>query len=189
MRSTLAPDRYPPDRYHGVAIWFHWAIALLVLANLALGLLHESLFDGLRWVMPVHKSIGFTVLALTLGRIYWRLTHRPPPHPSGMAAWERVAAGATHFLLYALMLALPLSGWAMVSGTAKRRPLEFFGLFDLPYLPVGQAVGGAARNAHGLLGWVMLALIALHVAAALRHHFLLRDTVLARMVPALRGRG
>jgi cytochrome b561 len=169
------------ERYHRVAIWFHWSIALLVLANLALGLLHESLFDGIGWVMPIHKSIGLTVLALTLGRIAWRLTHRPPPHPSTMPAWERAAAGTTHFLFYVLMLALPLSGWAMVSGSAKRRPLEFFGLFDVPYLPVGPSVGSAAGNAHGLLGWIMLALVLLHVAAALRHHFVLRDGVLGRM--------
>ncbi|MEG3088010.1 cytochrome b [Sphingomonas sp. PB4P5] len=177
------------DRYHQVAIWFHWAIALLVLANLALGLLHESLFDGIAWVMPVHKSIGLTVLALTLGRIYWRLTHRPPPLPTGVAPWERTVAGITHFLFYVLMLALPLSGWAMVSGSAKRRPLDFFGLVDVPFLPVGPAVGNAAGNAHGLLGWVMLALVVLHAGGALRHHFLLRDTVLARMIPGLRGRG
>ena len=177
------------DRYHQVAVWFHWSIALLVLVNLALGLLHESLFDGIGWVIPVHKSIGFTVLALTLGRIAWRLTHRPPPHPPGMPAWERLSAGAVHLLFYGLMLALPLSGWAMVSRPLRRRPLDFFGLFDMPYLPVGQAAGTVARNAHGLLGWVMLALIVLHVAAALRHHFLLRDTVLARMLPGLGGRG
>ncbi|MEN2787157.1 cytochrome b [Sphingomonas qilianensis] len=177
------------ERYHRVAIWFHWSIALFVLANLALGLLHENLFDGLGWVMPVHKSIGLTVLALTLGRIAWRLTHRPPPYSTGIAPWERTVAGGTHFLFYALMLALPLSGWAMVSGAAKRRPLDFFGLFDVPYLPVGPSVGSAAGNAHGLLGWVMLALVVLHVAAALRHHYVLRDAVLGRMVPGLRGRG
>ncbi|MFC3579697.1 cytochrome b [Sphingomonas hylomeconis] len=176
------------ERYNRVAIWFHWSIALLVLANLALGLLHESLFEGLRWVMPIHKSIGLTVLALTLGRIAWRLTHRAPAHPSTMPAWERTAAGTTHFLFYVLMLALPLSGWAMVSGSAKRRPLDFFGLFDVPYLPVGPSVGSAAGNAHGLLGWVMLALVLLHVGAALRHHFLLRDGVLAGMVPGLAPR-
>jgi cytochrome b561 len=177
------------ERYNRVAIWFHWSIALLVLANLALGLLHENLLDGIPWVMPVHKSIGLTVLALTLGRIVWRLTHRPPPYSASIASWERTVSGVTHFLFYALMLALPLSGWAMVSGSARRRPLDFFGLFDVPFLPVGPSIGSAAGNAHGLLGWVMLALIVLHVAAALRHHFLLRDTVLARMVPALRPRG
>lgn len=169
------------DRYDRVAMWLHWSIALLILVNLAFGMLHESLFDGVGWIIPIHKSIGFTVLALTLARIAWRLTHRPPPHAPPLGRWEGRAAGAVHFLLYALMLALPLSGWAMVSRPLRRRPLDYFGLFDVPYLPVSQAAGAAARNAHGLLGWVMLALIAAHVAAALRHWFLLRDGVVARM--------
>ena len=184
MRSALTRT----DRYNRGAIWFHWSIALLIIANLAIGLLHESLLDGVKGVIPLHKSIGFVVLLLTLGRIAWRLAYRPPSHPPTMHPWERAAAHATHFGLYALMLALPLSGWMMVSRPLKRRSLEFFGLFDVPYLPVDQAVGTVARNAHGLLGWVMLALLVLHIGAALRHHFLLRDTVLARMVPGMRAR-
>lgn len=183
--------RMPVDsgRYDRSAIWFHWSIALLIVVNLAIGLLHESLLDGVKGVIPLHKSIGLLILALTLGRIAWRLTHRPPPHPAGMATWERIAAQGAHAALYALMLLLPLTGWAMVSRPLKRRPLDFFGLFDVPYLPVTQQAGAAARNAHGLLGWVLLALLVIHIAAALRHHFLLRDRVLARMLPGVRARG
>ena len=184
MRSALTRT----DRYSRGAIWFHWIIALLVIVNLAIGLLHESLFEGVKGVIPLHKSLGLTVLVLTVARIAWRFGHRPPPHPPTMIAWERLAANAAHFLLYALMLALPLTGWAMSSGGPTPRPLTWFGLFNVPYLPVSAAAGDAAHNAHGLLGWVMLALIVLHIGAALRHHFILHDAILARLVPGLRAR-
>lgn len=174
--------RSPMDaRYSGVAIAFHWVIAAFVLMNLAIGLL-----PPLRGWMPGHKSIGITVLVLTLARVAWRLAHRPPPLPPGTRAWEKGLAHATHWSLYALLLAMPLSGWVMASGSAKRRPLDWFGLFDIPYLPVSIQAGEFGHEAHELLGWGMLALVALHIAAALRHHLILRDNVLARMAPVLR---
>ena len=83
---------------------------------------------------------------------------------------------------------MPLTGWLMVSGSDERRPLNWFGLFDIPYLPVSKAVGGFGHSAHGVLGWLMLALVVLHVAAALRHHLILRNAVLTRMAPAIRRR-
>ena len=134
--------------------------------------------------MPVHKAVGITVLVLTLGRIAWRLAHPAPPLPGDLKPWERAAANASHVALYAFMLAMPLTGWAMVSG-AKRRPLEWFGLFDIPYLPVSDALSDIGRQAHELLGWGLIALLIVHVGAALRHHFLLRDNVLARMTPGV----
>jgi cytochrome b561 len=170
------------DRYSRVAIAFHWAIAALILFNLWLGLFHESL--PREWkVMPVHKSVGITVLALTLARIAWRLAHRPPALPGHMPAVEKLAARASHFLLYALMLALPLTGWLMSSNPERPRPVEYFFLFKLPVLPATPGVAGAAHEAHELLGWAMLVLVAVHILAALRHHFLLRDRVLVRMLP------
>ena len=171
-------------RYSRVAIAFHWTIAVLVIVNLIVGIGHDSI-PALRAWMPAHKPVGILVLALTLARVAWRLGHSPPPLPPRTPAWERVAAHTTHVALYALLLAMPLTGWLMVSGTEKRRPIDFFGLFDIPYLPVGPAAGEAGAWGHGLLGWTMLALVALHIGAALRHHFLLRDTVLARMAPRL----
>ena len=183
MRST----QIRTDRYTRVAIAFHWAIALLIGLNLWLGLGAGALPKD--WpAMPVHKAVGITVLALTLGRIAWRLMHPAPPLPADLKPWERLAARGSHFALYGFMLAMPLTGWAMVSG-AKRRPLEWFGLFDIPYLPVSDAVSGFGHDAHELLGWGLIALLAVHVAAALRHHFLLRDNVLARMMPGVRPPG
>lgn len=180
MRSALVRI----DRYGRGAIWFHWTTAALVIANLAIGLLHDSLLAGAKGAMPLHKAIGMTALVLTLARIGWRLAHRPPPLPVRLPPAERMAARTAHVAFYALLLALPLTGWVLVSG-GTRRPFSWFGLFDLPYLPISKAAGGVAHQAHGLLGYVMTALVVLHVAAALRHHFLLRDGVLARMAPVL----
>lgn len=180
-----ALDRTTPDgaaRYSAVAMWLHWIIAALIIANLAIGLLHDSLLKG---TMPAHKAIGMTVLALTAVRVAWRLAHRPPPLPAHLPALERRAAHAAHWLLYALMILMPLTGWMMVSGTATRRPFSWFGLFDLPFLPISPAAGGIGHDAHGILGWIMLALVVLHVGAALRHRLVLRDGVLGRMAPAL----
>lgn len=171
------------ERYTRVAIAFHWVIAALIVINLGLGIAHDSLPKDWQ-VMPLHKSIGLTVLALTIGRIVWRLMHPAPPLPGDLKPWERMSAHVSHFLLYAFMLALPLTGWAMSSGP-KRRPLEWFGLVDVPYLPVSPAAAGLGHDAHGVLGWAMIALLVLHIGAALRHHFLLRDNVLARMTPGV----
>jgi len=173
---TVRP--FQGSRYSGIAILFHWTIAVLVLVNLWIGLVGGS--------MPAHKAIGITVLVLTLGRIGWRLGHRPPPLPPATPAWERLAAHAAHRLFYLLLLVLPLSGWAMVSGT-RRNPLDWFGLFPIPYLPIPPSLAHLGHDAHGLIGFAMLGLVALHVAAALRHHFLLRDDVLSRMLPGTRA--
>lgn len=168
-------------RYTLVARILHWTMAVLILINLALGIGHDALPEG--WpVMPVHKSIGLTVLALAVLRIAWRLTHPAPPLPGGMPRWERLAAGATHFLFYTFMLLMPLSGWIMTS--AGSRPLAWFFLFDVPKFPVsrGDAIVGLSGGGHGIMGLLWLALILLHVGAALRHHFILKDGVLRRML-------
>lgn len=166
------------DRYDGVAIAFHWSIALLVILNLVSGLAYRPLFF-------THKAVGITVLALSLGRVLWRLSHRVPPPPRDIPGWQQLAARGTHWALYALILIMPLTGWLMSSASEKRRPLNWFGLFDIPYLPVGPGpLGDASHEAHELLGWLTLALVVVHVAAALRHHYVLRDRVLSRMLPS-----
>jgi cytochrome b561 len=172
-------------RYSRVAIAFHWTIALLVIVNLVIGIGHDAI-PALRAFMPAHKSIGITVLVLTIGRIAWRLGHPAPPLPAGSPSWERAAAHTAHWGLYLLLLAMPLTGWLMSSGPEKRRPLNWFGMFDIPYLPASSASADFGHSAHGLLGWLMLALVVLHIGAALRHHLLLRDDVLVRMAPILR---
>lgn len=169
------------DRYSHVARALHWIMAILILFNLFLGFAHDAL--PREWkVMPVHKSIGLTVLALTVARIMWRFTRSAPPLPAEMPAWEKGTAHLTHFAFYAFMLVLPLTGWVMTS--AGDRPLNWFFLFDVPKFAVGKedAIVGLSRGAHELLPWLWVALIALHIGAALRHHFMLKDDVLRRML-------
>ena len=187
MRAPIAGDtpHDPAARYSRVAIGFHWTIAALILVNLAIGLLHDA-FKGVP-LIPLHKSIGITVLVLSIARLGWRLAHPAPALPAHVPGWQRAASAVTHWALYALMILMPLTGWWFVSAATKRYPLDWFGLFPVPYLPVS-AGGPLTRTAHELLGWTMLALILLHVAGALKHHLIDRDAVLARMLPSLRQR-
>ncbi|MCP1469543.1 cytochrome b561 [Sphingobium sp. OAS761] len=169
------------ERYNAVARFLHWLIALLIIVNLVFGFAHEALPRD--WaVMPVHKSIGLTVLALTLVRLGWRATHRAPALPGAMPGWEKGVAHATHFLFYAFMLILPLSGWIMTSPGA--RPLTWFFLFDVPKFAVAKddAIVGISHEAHEILPWIWAVLILVHIGAALRHHVMLKDDVLRRML-------
>ena len=185
--------------YTGGAIALHWLIALLIIGNLIGGLVMVQLFDSADpqakaagyVIVGIHKAVGITVLGLTLLRIVWRLTHRPPPLPDHMTPLERWLARGTHLLFYALMLALPLTGWLMSSASVRRFPISWFGLFDVPFLPIAQDKAAAATlgDRHELLAWVAIATLALHVAGALKHHFLDRDPVLARMLPVVKPKG
>jgi cytochrome b561 len=160
--------------------------------------------DGLFRAYQLHKSIGLTVLALSLARLGWRLLNPPPPLPAAMPAWERIAAAATHWAFYALMIALPLSGWTYVSAgwsihenAALAVETRWFGLFTVPHLfgldqaseATRASAAETALRAHWLLAWGALLLLALHVAAALKHQFVDRDGVMARMIPGLRNGG
>ena len=166
-------------RYDSVARLLHWAMAALILTALGLGLLHDALKP--MNVMPLHKSLGLSVLMLAVVRILWRLTHRAPPLPAHIPPAQRAATGAVHGLLYLLMLAMPMSGWATAS--AGKYPLSYFGLFAWPKLAVtkGSAAAGAAHQAHGVGGWLMLALVAGHIAAAIWHR-MRRDGIMERML-------
>ncbi len=193
-------------RYTAVAIVLHWAIALAILFNIGLGWwMHEAIEDrdtAARAIIAyqAHKSIGLTVLALSLVRLGWRLTHKPPPLPAAMPAWEAFAARATHWAFYGLMIALPLSGWLYVStGWSAENdaplvvPTLYFGLFEVPHLFGLQQASEAVRadlaeitlEAHELFVFAALGLAALHVGAALKHWLIDRDGVLPQMAPGL----
>ncbi len=174
------------ERYTYGAITFHWVIATFIVLNLALGFFHETLLDGIAWVIPLHKSVGITIIALTLGRIGWRIAHPAPALPPTLGAWERLLAHGVHILLYGLMLILPLSGWLFASSSHKY-PLLWFGLVRVPFLPVTAALADQAYSAHVALAWILIGLLVLHTAGALRHH-LRGDATLARMIPSLRRR-
>ncbi len=176
-------------RYGAVAIGLHWIVALLIAGMIGLGFAMVRYFeapDALATKFALyqwHKSFGVTVLALALLRLGWRLVNPVPPLPDTLKPYERALARFTHGALYGLLLATPLAGWVMTS--ASSFPIgEVFGLFTLPAL-VGdsQRVYEVARVVHEVLAWSLVAVVALHVAGALKHHFVLRDDVLRRMLP------
>lgn len=180
MASTPIPDGIDPvTRYNATARTFHGIIAVLVIANLALGLLHESLPKD--WaVIPLHKSLGLTVLAASVLRLAWRFTWTAPAYAPAIARWDVAVARVVHALFYGLLVLLPLTGWIMSS--AGPRPLAWFGIPVAKFaVAKGSPLAGAAHEGHELLGYLLLALAVLHIAAALRHHFILRDGVLRRM--------
>lgn len=179
------------SRYGAVAILLHWLIAGLILANLALGW-RMSALTGLRQfeIIQLHKSIGVTVLVLSVARLAWRLAHPPPPYPPGLARWERWSATAVHRGFYLLMLGLPLTGWIMVSASPLALPTLLYKMLPWPHLPIlsglplatKRAVESAAEGTHVALAWTMAALVALHLGAVAKH-VLRRDAVLFRMAP------
>ena len=187
-------------RYGNVAMSLHWLIAAAVIANLCIGLYMSDLPRGDMskfQLIALHKSIGLTVLALSVLRLAWRLVNPVPPPPKGMDPWLKLAGRAMHFALYFLIVAIPLAGWLMVSVGSMGHPTPVFGLFGWPSAPfladiprnAGHPYHEAFETAHVWLAWSAIVLIPLHVAAALYHQFVRRDDVLARMLPGTRIRG
>lgn len=174
--------------YTPTAKVLHWLMALLLFGLLALGLyMHElPLSPEKLQLYSWHKWAGVTAFLLVLVRLGWRLAHRPPAPPEGGSRAARLAARAAHAALYVLMLAMPVSGWLMSS--AKGVPTVWFGLLPLPdLLAKNPPLGERLAELHAALAVSLMALVALHVAAALKHHFIDRDEVLSRMLPASRA--
>ena len=184
----------PTTRYGAVAIGLHWLIALGILALIAVGLTmtHAQLSPMAKFqLFQLHKSIGITVLFAVVLRALWRLTHRPPPLPDAMPPLERKAAEGAHAALYAFLFFLPLTGWALVSASPFNIPTVLYGVIPWPHLPVLSTledkapVEHALKLVHGYAAWLLIALGLIHAGAALRHHFILRDGILRRMLPAI----
>jgi len=186
------------ERYSSVAITLHWLIALGIIANIALGLYFADLprSDPDKFFLTqTHKSIGLTILVLSLIRVAWRLMNPVPPLPASMSPLMRFAAHATHFLLYVLIIAIPLSGWLLVSSSPLGLPTMYFGWFAWPELPYFSDLPRAAKKiwvrdfdtVHIYLAWSAIVLVTIHVVAALYHQFIRRDIVLGRMLPLARG--
>ena len=181
MHASAPPDT---DRYSRTAIALHWIVALLIVLSFSIGLYMVGLEVSPRMLRLYswHKWVGVTIALLMFVRIGWRLTHPAPALPATMARWERTLATGTHLLLYVLLVALPLTGWLMSS--ASGFPVVYFGVVPLPDLVhKDKALAEVLRITHYVLNKTLLALVTLHVAAALKHHFRDRDTVLARMLP------
>jgi cytochrome b561 len=177
------PLRNTAETYGSLAKFLHWAIVLLIVPQYFLAEAADELPNGVEklQLFTWHKSLGMLVLLLALVRIGWKLANRGLPGPVG-EPWQRKAAAAGHGLLYLLILAQPVSGWVMSS--AANYPVTLFGWFQFPAL-VGENhdLHEALEEVHELLFNLMLVVVAVHIAAALYHHFILRDSVLRRMLP------
>ncbi len=177
------------QQWGAVSQGFHWLIVLLVLALAIVGLTMGELPRTPKyfWVYTLHKSLGISVLALVLLRIGWRL-HAGAPQPLPAPRWQQRVASATHWLLYALVLAMPLSGWLYDSASGLR-PFRYFGLLPMPKLVApNQSLRDWSHQAHIWLFWTLVALVAVHAAAALYHHLFQNDATLTRMLPRRRRR-
>ena len=183
ITNINAANNTKAERYTRTAMGLHWAIALLIFIAFPLGLyMHDLHLSPLKLKLySWHKWIGITVFLLVVLRVLWRTTHRPPALPD-IAQWQRIASHITHMLLYALMIAVPLSGWLMSS--AKGFQTVWFGVLPIPDL-IGKdrELGKQLATVHALLNYSMLVLAATHIVAALKHHFIDRDSVLRRMLP------
>jgi cytochrome b561 len=169
------------SRYTATAIALHWLLAAAILASLLVGNFMSDLpASALRLkLVNWHQGAGITILALSFVRLAWRLTHRPPPDVP-MARWQRNAARATHVAMYALFFAVPLAGWAYSS--AAGLPVSWFGVLALPdVVAADKAFAASLKPLHALLAYTFAALVAVHVAAAMKHQFVDHDALLARM--------
>lgn len=163
---------------------FHWLVAILILGQLVLGTIaEEARVSPLKLDLFVwHKSIGVSILLLVILRVAWRLKNPPPTAPAGIAIWEERLAKVGHGLLYLLMVVVPLTGW-WVSDTS-RIPFRLYWTVPVPDLMApDRDLSELAADAHGLLTKLLLAVVVVHILAALRHHFLLRNDTLLRMLP------
>lgn len=182
-------------RYGTVAIAFHWLIALLVLGNLCSGFYLANIMDDSNpWhfaFVQLHKSVGLTILMLSVLRLLWRLANPIPALPPDMSLPLKILARGTHYLFYFFIVAIPLAGWAWASSSPRGIPTYYFGLFQWPNIPLLANAPHATRVAnshmfhayHEFMAYSAAALLVLHVAAALYHHFLRRDDVFKRMLP------
>jgi cytochrome b561 len=181
-------------RFGAVAMTFHWVIAAAVIFNIWFGKYVHGMADDdpnhFEYVQ-IHKSIGITVLVLALARLIWRLISPPPPLPASTPRWQHFASRLSHWSLYGLIIAIPLAGWALVSSSPLGLPTFWFGVFEWPHIPFLSELPRAEKSAlrpqffeaHSILATVLIYVLAVHVLAALKHHFLDKDAVLKRMLP------
>jgi len=175
------------DAWGAGAQLLHWLIAAGIATAMLLGWIMVNMPMGPAkfQLYAIHKSLGMTILALVLVRIAWRWLNIVPAMPGTLSAREKQLAGAGHLALYGLMLFMPISGYVLNS--AANFPLNVFGLVQIPNLtPESETLASAASLVHLTLFWVFAAVLVTHIGAALRHHFVLGDDVLRRMLPIRR---
>ncbi len=184
--DSIDPARRSVTRYTRVAQTLHWIIAALIVLNIAAALVANSEDDATATaIMTKHLAIGLTVLALSVVRLAWRLTHRPPPFAPTVKPWERALAHFVHWSFYAIIIGLPLLGLAAHSAFSGGKPVSYFGLFKIPAFPMAanRDNGEFWGELHGTVAWTAVGLLVVHVAGALKHHWFDRDGELWRMIP------
>ena len=175
-------------RYSAIAQFLHWVTSLLVGLQITLGLLAANMSPGPaeHAMLMRHTSVGMAVLLLTIGRLAWRFAHAPPPLPLSVDKLERRMASGAHAALYGLLLIQPITGWLLSS--AAKRTMSVLGVISLPnFLRLHPIWLEHLRSLHGLFALALAGIALLHMAAALRHHFWLKDSVLIRMLPRRTG--
>lgn len=185
------------NRYTTVAIVLHWLIAAAIIFQIILGWRAGDAPKGPAAfaMLQLHKSIGITILLLSLARLAWRLTHRPPPHAVDQPRWQTIASHAVHWGFYLIMIGLPLSGWIMVSASRLNIPTLLYGAIPWPHLPILPELPEAAKAvwrqggdaAHGVLVKLSYLLLLLHLGAVAKHQILDRDETFGHMAPGARG--
>jgi len=173
-----------PASYTRTAIGLHWLVAIALVATFGVGIyMHElPLSPEKLQLYSWHKWAGVTAFLLVWFRLFWRIAHRPPALPATMSTLMQRAAHAGHFLLYGLMIAIPLSGWLMSS--AKGFQTVWFGVLPIPdLLGKNKETGDLLQSVHMSLNLLFVAVIAGHIGAALKHHFIDKDDILTRMLP------
>ena len=171
------------QRYPTLSIILHWLIALGIFVCFPLGLYMADLklSPTKLQLISYHKWLGVTIFALLVIRVLWRVTHTVPTLPNQMPKWQIAASHLTHVALYLLMMAIPVSGWLMSS--AKGFTTVYFGIFPLPdLLEKNKEIADLLESTHALLNYVLLAFVVLHIAGALKHHFIDKDNLINRML-------
>ncbi len=179
--------RNTTQRWGVIAQTFHWVIVALLIVQVTLAEMADDLPAGVRklTLLARHKSVGITILGLVILRLVWRAVNEHPPLPGNLKPYEQQLARLTHVALYVLLFAMPLSGWTLSS--ARGFPVSWFGFLQLPDLvPKSRPLYDALLLTHHTLAWFLFAVVALHVAGALKHHFIHHDDVLRRMLPFTR---
>jgi cytochrome b561 len=184
IETSSPPARLPPAAtcYTLTAQALHWLTVLLILTILPVAWVMMSLPTAPQqtWMLVLHRSLGVTIFAVVVLRLAWRSTHPAPPSPSGVPRLMEMISQVTHWLLYALLLLMPVTGYLQ---SADGRPVSYLGLFNLPALPKDKALGDAANFLHLLGQWGLYTLVGLHVGATVWHVAIRRDGLLNRMLP------
>jgi cytochrome b561 len=185
------PLRNTAERYGAVAKVFHWLTLLLLIGSftIAYSMIGLRISPRKLELYSYHKWVGVTVFLIVILRLAWRLRNPAPPLPASTSPLQRRLAGLSHFMLYTILIVMPLTGWVMSS--ARNLPLVYLGLIEVPSpFGVNEALGNVLRTVHYILSLSLLFFVSVHVLAALQHHFILRDDILRRMLPwPVRPRG